>query len=314
MGDTASFKMNGTITISIDFELRWGVHDRLGLDIGRYQENLEEELRVVPELLRLFKQYGVRATWAIVGGIACNDWSDYFRRAPTPPRYSNRRFAFDPRYSDIDPAGHLHFAPGLVDLIASSPGQELGTHTFSHLLLGEAGVSADDVAADLAAAVRIHQERIGVAPVSLVFPRNQCAFLDVVRANGILVWRGNERGWYFNRNDSRSSSALARGLRALDAINPWKCRATPLEGDMTRSSLFFRPALPGPMWSLHLKKIRSSISAMKDGQIFHMWFHPHNFGADRVRRLARLDQTLAVMAELARQRGLTFRSMGELHA
>ena len=138
-------------------------------------------MRVVPELLRLFGQYDVRATWAIVGGIACKYWTDYFRRAPAPPRYSNRQFALDPRCSDIDPDGRLHFAPGLVDLIAFSSGQEVGTHTLSHLFLGEAGVSADDVAADLAAAVRIQEERIGTAPVSLVFPRNQCAFLDIVR-------------------------------------------------------------------------------------------------------------------------------------
>ncbi len=306
--------MNGTITISIDFELRWGVHDQFGLDIERYRENLEEEPRIVPELLRLFEQYGVRATWATVGAIACVDWNDYFRRAPAPPRYSNPQFAFDPRNSDIDPDGRLHFAPGLIDLIAASPGQEIGTHTFSHLFLGEAGVTAQDATADLAAAVRIHEERIGARPVSLVFPRNQCAFLEVVRANGILVWRGNERGWYFNRNDSRSSSPLVRGLHVADAINPWTCRATPLEGDMTRSSLFFRPALPDWMWPLHLEKIRNSISAVKAGQIFHLWSHPHNFGTDRVRRLARLEQVLAVMAELARQRGLTFRNMSELRA
>src|ERR1700731_3844560 len=121
--------MNGTITISIDFELRWAVHDRLGFDIERYRENLEGVTRVVPELLRLFKQYGVRATWAMGGAIACIDWSDYFRRAPAPPRYDNPRFAFNPRYSDIDPDGHLHFAPRLVDLIAASPEQKIGTHT-----------------------------------------------------------------------------------------------------------------------------------------------------------------------------------------
>ena len=306
--------MNGTITLSIDFELRWGLHDRLGLDLERYRENLEQEPSVVPELLRLFAQYGVRATWAMVGAIACVDWNDYFRRAPAPPRYGNPQFAINPRYSDIDPDGHLHFAPKLVDLIAAAPGQEIGTHTFSHLFLGEVGVSPEDAAADLSAAVRIHQERTGAAPVSLVFPRNQCAFLDVVRTKGIRIWRGNERGWYFNRNDSSSYSALVRGLRVFDAINPWGCRTEPLEGDMTRSSLFFRPALPDQMWSLHLRKIRNGISAMRHGEIFHMWFHPHNFGVDRARRLARLDQALAVMAELAHRRELTFRNMSELRA
>jgi peptidoglycan/xylan/chitin deacetylase (PgdA/CDA1 family) len=308
------FEMNGTITISIDFELRWGLHDQLRFDTERYRKNLEEVPRVIPDLLQALAQHGVRATWAMVGALACTDWTDYFRRAPAPPRYQDPHFTFDKRYAEIDPDGYLHFAPSLVDMIAKCPGQEIGTHTFSHLFLGEAGVSAADVEADLSAAIQIHEERVGSAPVSLVFPRNQCAFLDVSRAKGIRIWRGNERDWYFNRNDSRSRSTLVRGRHVLDAINPWTCRAAPLEGDMTRSSLFFRPSLPDYLWPLHVRKIENSVSVMKPGDVFHMWFHPHNFGIDRVKRLARLQQVLAVMAELAHRRKLEFRSMRELHS
>ena len=80
--------------------------------------------------------------------------------------------------------------------IAAATGQELGTHTFSHLYLREEGVTAHDVAADLAATAELYRERFGTVPRSLVFPRNQCAFLDVIRASTIRVWRGNQKRWY----------------------------------------------------------------------------------------------------------------------
>ena len=57
---------------SLDFELRWGMHDRLGLDRDLYRRNLEGAREAVPRLLQLFTRRGVRATWATVGALACN--------------------------------------------------------------------------------------------------------------------------------------------------------------------------------------------------------------------------------------------------
>src|SRR5215831_12070400 len=54
---------------SLDFELRWGMHDLLGLDRDRYRNNLEGAREAVPEFLQLFTRRGVRATWATVGAL-----------------------------------------------------------------------------------------------------------------------------------------------------------------------------------------------------------------------------------------------------
>ena len=119
--------------------------------------NLEGAREAVPHFFSLFVQRGVRATWATVGALACNDWDEYFRLAPSPPRYANSRLAFDPRYADLDPDGVLHFAPNLVRLISQTKSQDLGTHTFSHIFLGERGVTQKDVQADHAAAKGLFQ-------------------------------------------------------------------------------------------------------------------------------------------------------------
>ena len=109
---------------SLDFELRWGMHDLLGLDRDRYRKNLEGAREAVPQLLQLFTWRGVRATWATVGALACQSWDDYFRRAPAPPHYADKRLAVDPRYADLDPDGVLHFAPDLVAQVAETEGQD----------------------------------------------------------------------------------------------------------------------------------------------------------------------------------------------
>src|SRR5439155_19397017 len=184
LGDTPDrgLETPPSVVISLDFELRWGMHDRFGFSLDAYRENLENIHEVVPALLKLFSAREIRATWAAVGALACRDWSEYFGRAPEPPKYHDTSLAVDPRYADVDPEGRLHFAPELVRTIHATPGQELGTHTFSHILMREPGVTADDVRADLYAVAQLSQDRFGAPPVSLVFPCNQVAFLPVVRS------------------------------------------------------------------------------------------------------------------------------------
>lgn len=164
------------VVISLDFELRWGWHDIYGLDFEARRADLEQVRHVVPVLIELLVRHGIRATWAAVGAIGCVSWEDYFRRAPEPPKYARSSFAINPEYADFDPHGELHFAPDLMKSIAAAAGQELGTHTFSHLYLREEGVTARDVAADLAAAADLYRERFGTVPRSLVFPEISVRF------------------------------------------------------------------------------------------------------------------------------------------
>ena len=58
-------KPNSIFTISLDFELYWGVRDKRS--VGAYKDHLLGVQRAVPELLGLFEKNGVHATWATVG-------------------------------------------------------------------------------------------------------------------------------------------------------------------------------------------------------------------------------------------------------
>jgi len=302
--------------ISLDFELRWGVHDRLGFNLDSYRENLEGARDVVPVLLKLFSDRNIRATWACVGALGCKDWDDYFARAPKPPKYHNPSLAIKPQYAELDPEGHLHFAPELLQAIYHIPGQELSTHTFSHIYMREPGITAEDVKADLSAVFSLWKEHFGSSPKSLVFPRNQFAFLDVVRESSVQIWRGNEPPWYYNRNETSTNQLYPRALRLIDSLNPFVKRASALEYDsglyMTRASLFLRVNLPCTAWALHVLRVRREIEALRPGEIFHIWFHPHNLGKDTRTRLARVEEILDIIAERCTRGLLVSRCMADL--
>lgn len=299
-------------SISLDFELRWGMYDRLGANLDAYRENLMNARGAVLALLKLLVARKMPATWACVGALACRDWNDYFSRAPQPPKYERASLRFSPRFSELDPRGDLHFAPDLLDAIHAAPGQELGTHTFSHLLMREPGVTAGDVRSDLIAVAKLWEERFGSPPRSLSFPRNQWAFLEVVRGSSIRIWRGNPAPWYYECNEAATNRALPRALRLLDSLNPRARRSTGLEGDMTRGSLFLRVHLPPALWSLHVARIRNEVEALRPGQIFHLWWHPHNLGRDTAARLRRVEEVLDFVAARVDRGLLALRSMGEL--
>ena len=295
---------------SLDFELRWGMHDLLGLNHDLYRKNLEGAREAVPQLLQLFTRRGVRATWATVGALACRNWDEYYQRAPAPPRYVDMRLAVNPRYADLDPNGVLHFAPDLVALVAQTVGQDLGTHTFSHLFLGELGVMQVDAAADHAATLALFSERCGITPTSLVFPRNQVAFLPLYRAQGITAWRDNESPWYY-RLTHHTNHSLVRGLRMMDALTPWRARGGAFSDGRTPSTLFVRVYLPEGLWKLHLARIATEVRRIKQGGVLHFWLHPHNLGSDVPIRMERIEHVLDVIEQRA-PRGTTYASMCDL--
>ena len=295
---------------SLDFELRWGMHDVLGLDRDRYRKNLEGAREAVPKLLQLFTRRGVRATWATVGALACRNWDEYFRRAPAPPHYVNPQLAIDPRYADIDPDGLLHFAPDLVALIAKTDGQDIGTHTFSHLYLGELGVMQVDAAADHAATLTLFHERFGITPTSMVFPKNQIAFLAFYRGQGISAWRDNESSWYYQLT-RHTHHPVVRGLRMMDALTPWRARGGSFSGGRTPSTLFVRAYLPESLWKLHLARIAAEARRIRDGGVLHFWLHPHNLGANVPRGVQRLEQVIDII-DRQTPRGTIYASMRDL--
>ena len=55
----------GTLIVSLDFELFWGMQD--GWSLSEYEANVLGGRAAIPQMLELFQKHGIHATWATVG-------------------------------------------------------------------------------------------------------------------------------------------------------------------------------------------------------------------------------------------------------
>lgn len=317
-------RAGGSLVISLDFELAWGVRDFPGSE-GPYRANLIGARQAVPRILDMFAKYDVAATWATVGFLFATSREELEHYSPrSRPRYVNRRL--DP-YADSLGAGEaddpLHFAPSLIAQIAQTPRQEVASHTYSHYYCLEAGQTAEDFNEDLASAVNIAKAR-GQELKSLVFPRNQLRadYLPLLARNGLTAFRGNEANFLNRARPGVSGSPLVRGLRAADIFVsltgsgavPWAEVAEDEGVVNVPASRFLRPWQPnGSLEALRWQRVSSSMeAAARRGAMFHLWWHPHNFGVNTDQNLDALKQHLELYARLRDDHGFMSHTMAEV--
>jgi hypothetical protein len=305
--------------LSLDFELHWGVRDHIGPGAASLQGARE----AVRQLLARFAQRGVACTWATVGLLFAQTRDE--QRAASPglrPAYEDARL--DP-YAEPVGGGEadapVHFAASLVEAIRRTARQELATHTFSHFYCGEPGATVDAFRADLDAAQRISPEPLR----SLVFPRNQSAapFLAVLPEAGIDVYRGNPLGDLWRAEDGASGRQWRRRLVRLadtylplagDDTVPWESVLRPDGLADVRASRFLRPYSPRlrALEPLRVRRIvRGMEAAARQGGIYHLWWHPHNFGTHLDANLRVLDQVLDAFDRLRDAHGMASLTMAE---
>jgi hypothetical protein len=318
--------MSGTLVISLDFELYWGVRDSRSLE--SYRENLLGVRSAVPRLLDLFRDYEIHATWATVGFLFCETKEELVESLPDRrPAYSNPRLSPYPHIAELGPDEErdpFHYAPSLVGRIAAAPGQEVGSHTFSHYYCLEQGQGPGDFEADLRAAVAVADRR-GIELESLVLPRNQVRpdYLPICRQLGFVTYRGTERSWIYAARARASESRWRRGLRLIDAyanVTSHNLFAPDLSGEPPHcvpSSRFLRPydSRLRALESLRLRRILRSLDvAAEHGLAYHLWWHPHNFGVQIDQNLGLLERILERFARLRETHGMRSLAMREVAA
>ena len=159
---------------------------------------------------------------------------------------------------------------------------------------------------------------------SLVFPRNQHnpAYLAICRELGIMSYRGNEAAWMYQKQSEAAQTPWQRAARLLDAYvslsGPNTYAHAALAGPAPvniPASRFLRPWSGRLQWleGLRLRRIlRAMTHAARHGEVFHLWWHPHNFGADLPQNIAVLRRVAAHYQALQRQYGFQSLTMHEL--
>jgi hypothetical protein len=313
----------GIFTVSLDFELYWGV--RNSRTIQQYANNLLGVRNAVKEILMAFYDYDIHATWAVVGFLFFPDVESLRKNLPSKlPHYVNPSLS---PYRYINESDTLetvyHFAPDIIDLICEYDNQEIGTHTFSHYYCLEKGQNSESFYMDISSAKKIAENR-GLKLESLVFPRNQCnsKFLSILVDLGIKCYRGNESGWLYSVVSKEDDNKLKRVLRLIDAYinisghNTYSVHKVSLQKPFNiPSSRFLRPYSKKLFWleNLRLQRIKKAMSyAAKHKTIFHLWWHPHNFGTNTTQNIALMRKILEHYKMLKRKYNMQSLNMGEI--
>lgn len=318
----------GYLVISLDFELMWGMFDKVTTE--SYGKNFTAVHEVIPTLLELFSTYTIHATWATVGMLMAGNERALKTHLPhTTPQYNDSKLS---SYAHIAEEHSLpsqyYFAPNLVREIATRSGQEIASHTFSHFYTKESQKNFAVAFAADCKAMGDMATSLGVRLSSIVFPRNQWTeeALEILKKHDITTYRGTEEHFlYRSRRESLQTNPFIRGLRLLDhyinlsgyhtfALNDIP---QPNKTNNIPASRFLRPyskklAIFEPLRIHRIKKAMTH--AAKNGEVFHLWWHPHNFGANATQNFKNLKALLDHFSELQKEYGMQSKNMNELAA
>ncbi|MBQ2854125.1 MAG: polysaccharide deacetylase family protein [Oscillospiraceae bacterium] len=312
--------MAGTMLISLDFELFWGLLEERTLE--SYQENVLGGRAAIPRLLKLFERYDIHATWATVGFMFAESYGElknYFPvEKPTYEKPGLSPYEYFAGIGDSEDTAPCFYAPGLIRLVSETPGQEIGSHTFSHFYCREPGQTVEQFAADMAAAKKIAADH-GYDVTSVILPRNQCEpeYTRVFRELGFTAYRDEEDDWI---HDKIKWFPLLRLFRLLDVYLPLtgqgvhKPRKEDGVWNFTGSGMFkpIRPALKF-LEGIKMHRIKARMRcAAKNDLVFHLWWHPHNIGVMTEDYLAQLEEIFRYYHVLKEKYGMESLNMGEL--
>jgi hypothetical protein len=316
--------MASHFVISLDFEQAWGMEARKAY--GAERPAILGARDAIPRILELAERHGIACTWATVGLLFFDDRDELLAALPEKrPDYADPalspygRMAMVGRDERTDP---LHFGRSLLRQIRDCPRQEVAGHTFSHYYALEDGGDPAAFTADLAAA-RLAAATLGITLRSIVFPRNQVreTYLPLCHAMGYRTYRGTQAAEMYRSRPRAAERVWSRLLRAADTYWPI---ATPREPNRPRpvgamtdiaASRFLRPVRSSTalLNRAQLRRIEQEVTraAQQDG-VYHLWWHPQNFGRDTALNLAMLEAIFEHYRRLADTYGMASTTMIDL--
>ncbi|MBX2827784.1 MAG: polysaccharide deacetylase family protein [Flavobacteriaceae bacterium] len=316
----------GNFIISLDYELMWGVRDKKTIE--DYGDAIVKGQDALYSLVDLLKEYSCTTTIATVGFLFLEDEASLKGAIPDIlPAYHDSNLTpyhfIQNELSGGKKATPYYFSHRLTEQLAKENHVEMATHTYSHYYCLEPGQTDEAFEEDIKYAVRIAKEK-GVEIKSIVFPRNQLSqsHIDICAKHGITSYRGNPKHWIYRAVPGKEQHLIRRMLRLIDTyVNITGHHVVDLEEVKTShpynipASRFLKPYSPYlkflDAWKLRRIK-RSMTHAAKEGKIYHLWWHPHNFGNHSEKNLAFLAKILAHYKKLSEAYGFQSITMADL--
>ena len=304
-------------TISLDFELFWGVYDTM--KSSSYRDSILQGRQSIPMILSLFKNYNIHAPWATVGMLTFENKRELLNYLPTiKPKIHNRNL--DPYYhlelvGNNEKEDPYHFGYSILNKILD--GMEIGSHTFSHYNYLELGNSVA-FKSDLESSNEAFR-RLNLNTPTIVFCRNQYdeTSFNVANECGFNCYRGNESSIFYKPRDKQNGPC--RLFRLIDSyFNLSGDHLSNVTSNKTGlinipSSRFLRLYNSNYLEDKKLRRIMSSmLEAAKKNQGYHLWWHPHNFGKNLLKNIASLKIILQHFRSLSEEYGMVSLNMKEI--
>lgn len=207
----------------------------------------------------------------------------------------------------------IFYGRSLVEKIKEAPvPQEIGSHSFSHVIFGDDGCSAETAASELRACIDA-ADVAGVILRSFAYPRNRVGHRGLLKQNGFMAYRGPEPSRY-----ASLPRPLARAMHFAEVITA----ATPPVvlprrdehglWDIPGSMIYFpmhgiRAAIPVSRRVRRAVKGLDAAAAAK--KIFHLWFHPTNLADHTEEMFDGLERILDHATTLVRRGSLRIAPM-----
>ncbi|MFQ5826526.1 MAG: hypothetical protein ACE5IA_04120 [Dehalococcoidia bacterium] len=280
-----SFPSRGVFLLSIDTELAWGsVHNG---GYRHYEAQYQECREVVVRLLELMERYEIEATWAVVGHLflsQCQAIGGIKHPEIVRPSYTRHKgdwFAPDP-CADLESAPLWYGVDIVRRILNCRVPQEIGCHTFSHIVVGDTGCSTRCFESELAACAQA-ADTLGLKLTTFVFPRNAVGHLGALGRSGFIAYRGPAR--------SRLSRLPVPAQKIGHALSdlfllPPPVSLPELQGEVWNlpASYFYPPHTGWGRFvpiAFRVRKAQKGLErAVRERRLFHMWFHPFNLATD----------------------------------
>jgi hypothetical protein len=282
-------------------------------------------------MLKAFQEHEIHVTWAAVGLLFHETRNELMANMPLlKPSLANTRLSAYQYMDEIgigesEAADPFHYGLSLIRQIKQTPYQEIGSHTFAHYYACEEGQIADQFRADLQSAKRAAAKH-GIELRSLVFPRNQVneEYLKICYEEGFQSIRINPTDWFWHITTTEAETRWKRLNRGMDAyFKTGDKKSYPLSSIAVKegmplllpASRLLRPYSPKQLFlnSFKLSRILSEMEdAARSGEVYHLWWHPHNFGNYPQENMVDLIKILKHFQYLRDRYDMESCSMGEL--
>ncbi len=309
----------GYFVFSLDTELAWGFFDYDERRSRLFSQDGSRERRSIHRILSIFEEFGIAGTWAVVGHML----ADHQTECPACPAagWEGRHRAFE----QINTRRHpLWYGPDVIGAIRGCEGQEIGFHGYTHAVFGEDVMSGEEARAEIDCWLEAGQ-RVGLRPVSVVFPRNRVGHLDAFREAGFTSYRDDaELPWltrnrYFGGPLKSADHVLALSTPPIYGLDEMVDEAHELVVHRPSQHLFgFNRGVETwlderGMALLRVRRVvRGVRQAAEQGKVFHLWAHPWEFRTED--DFAKLRYILQAVSEEVEQGRLIPIGMSDLAA